>query len=144
MAVIIITTAITAPVAGSMLAERRLNAVAVQLQQDIRWAQQSAISTRVLSTVSFSSSGYQFTGGGRTVVRSLPPSVVMTVGTVGSEWESPLRFDALGRPSQSAASGPALPPGGAQVVFSNGTESLKIGVTVSPVLARTTVRWITR
>lgn len=129
MAVIIITTAIMAPVAGSMLAERRLNTVAVQLQQDIRWAQQSAISTRVPATVSFdpSGSGYQFTAGGRTIVRTLPLSIRMTLGL------SPLSFDALGRPSQ-----------GVLVVFSNGTASLQIGVTVSPVLARTTVRWILR
>jgi len=140
MAVVIVTTAITAPVAGSMLAERRLNAAAVQLQQDVRWVQQSAVSTRVPSSLSFTSSGYQFTAGGRTVVRALSPSVVMTVG---SGWSSPLRFDALGRPSQGATSS-ALPSGGAQVMFSNGTANLQIGVTVSPVLARTTVRWIAR
>jgi hypothetical protein len=141
MGVVIIMTAVMAPIAGSMMSERRLNAAATQLQQDVRWVQQSAISTRVPNTITLQSSGYQFIASGRTVVRSLPPSVVMSLGP---GWTSPLRFDALGRPSQGTAPGSALPSGGAQVVFSNGTASLQIGVTVSPVLARVTVRWIAR
>jgi len=151
VAIIIIMVAVAAPMTSSYIVERSLYNTAAQIQQDIRLAQQLAIthSTTSQFKIHFDPANNSYTvetseGGSKIITRNFndalgfpvyfsiddPKSVVFGTSSAPPDSIVDLNFDNLGHP----------PPDSGYVNLQNSSGSKKIQIIVS-VIGRVKIEW---
>jgi len=148
--VIIILLAVATPSLGGMLQERTVYNTAYQLLERIRTIQQLAVTHRVgypTYQMSFDSLNgtYSTTIVGKTIIYRMPAGVSFSVSAL----TEPFSFDWSGSPRQGGTSTP--PPTSPTVLsnplvvtVSNSSGTKRVSVSVSLILGRVSIGWMSR
>ena len=152
--VIIILLAVATPSLGGMLQERTVYNTAYQLLERIRTIQQLAVTHREgypAYQMSFDSSthSYSTTVTGKTIVYRMPPGVSFSVSVLTepvSVLTEPFSFDWRGSPCQGGTSttSPTALSSPLVVTVSNSSGTKQVSVSVSLVLGRVSIGWVSR
>lgn len=142
IAIMMILMAWGLPVFANQSRERALYNAGLQLQQDLRLAQEIAITTRVERSVVFDTIAgtYTFPYRGATRMRARSSGIAFAL----TGFSSTLWFDAFGRPCYEDAGVLKTLAGDVSIAFTNIADDKQVTVTVGHVRGRLSLLWTRR
>jgi hypothetical protein len=143
MAIMMILMAWGLPTFANQSRERALYNAGLELQQDLRLAQETAITTRVERSVAFDAAAGTYTFPYRGTTRTRARHSGTTLALTG--FTSPLWFDAFGRPCYKDGFGHLVTlAGDVSIAFANAADDKEVTVTVGHVRGRLSLAWTRR